>query len=104
MPHSKAAFASMGADPALGNARYLWGHIERRGVLALTKRDAFNWTRGRFKQASELDAPLKILVDHNYLLEQASEERLGPGRRRSLVYQVNRLALTQYSHNAQNQR
>ncbi|MGC7880141.1 YfjI family protein, partial [Desulforudis sp. 1190] len=86
--HAKAAFGEMGADPALDAARCILDWIEHKGLEMFTKRDVFNGLRGRFKRATELDAPLAVLTERGFIREQLVE-RSGPGRRPSPVFEVN---------------
>lgn len=99
IPHAKAAFALMGANPAIEKARHLWAVIERREATAFSKQNVWQWTRGGFKRANELDEPLAVLVERHYIFELQSEQREGPGRKPSRRYRVNPLAV---SHNTQN--
>ncbi len=89
LDHARGAFADMGADPEVERARYVLAWIERSGTDRFTKRDAFEATKGRFKQVSDLEPALDILVDHGYIREEQGADRSGPGRRPSPTYEVN---------------
>lgn len=97
LTHARAAFAFMGTDPEIENAKQLLSWIVERRVSTFTKRDAWQATRGRFKRASELDAPLLLLIEHGYLAEEQPHERPGQGRKPSRSFKVN-----PHTHNSQN--
>ena len=97
LTHAQAAFAFMGTDPEIENAKQLLRWIVDQRVSKFTKRDAWQATRGRFKKASELDAPLSLLVQHGYLVADQPHERPGQGRKPSPAFNVN-----PYTHNSQN--
>jgi len=97
LTHAQAAFAFMGTDPEVENAKKLLSWIVDHRVSKFSKRDAWQATRGRFKKASELDAPLSLLVEHGYLAEEQPHERPGQGRKPSPSFNVN-----PYTHNSQN--
>ena len=86
--HALAAFEAMRADQGLSNAQYLLQWIERHGKTEFAKSEAQQHGKRRFKQANEIDAPLTLLVRHNYIwLRQAAKP--GPGRPASPIYEVN---------------
>jgi hypothetical protein len=93
---AQAAFALIGADPELSHAQRILGWLERAGVTRFSKRDAWQATRGYFKRAAELEAPLRLLCEHGYLREE-TQERSGPGRRPGAIFVVN-----PYSRNSRN--
>ena len=97
LTHAQAAFALMGTDPEIENARQLLSWIRSFKISRFTKRDAWQATRGRFKKASELDPPLSLLVEHGYLAEDQQPDRPGQGRKPSPAFTVN-----PYTHNSQN--
>jgi hypothetical protein len=100
LPHARAAFRTMGTDPAVAEAEYLLGHIRRRAVATLTKRDLFQWTRGHFDQVAELEPALAVLVAHNYLRPMPPPKRDGPGRPASPGFAVNPAVHTQNPQNS----
>jgi len=93
IPHARAAFAEMGASPDVAAARYLLRWITRTQCESFTKRDAFEGTKGRFKRVEELEPALEVLENHWYVAERPREERAGPGRKASPIYDVNPMAL-----------
>jgi hypothetical protein len=102
IPHARAAFATMGADPGVEQAKHILRWILHRGVAAFSKRDLFEGTKGRFKTTDALDKPLALLCSHHYIRQAEVEPRVGPGRPRSQRYEVNPLWLSQNSQNSQN--
>ena len=91
IPHAKAAYGAMDADPALGDARYFADWIQRTGCEWFVKREAHRATRGRFKKAADLNGPLALLVEHGYIRLRPEEKRQGAGRAPSPIYDVNPL-------------
>jgi len=67
IPHAQAAYAEMGADSKIEDAKFLLRWIEKSGKDEFTKRDAHQGTKGRFKQVSMIEPALKILEDHGYI-------------------------------------
>jgi replicative DNA helicase len=96
LDHAQSAFALIGADPEITHAKRILAWIERSGSTRFSKRDVWLSTRGYFKKASELDAPLSLLCEHGYLREERPE-RSGPGRKPGAVFTV-----LGRSHNSQN--
>lgn len=89
IPHARAAFAEMGADPALNDAVHILSWIKRKELSTVTKREIFEGTKGRFKKVNELENPLRLLIEHGYIREPAPGERQGPGRSPSPTFEVN---------------
>ena len=89
IPHARAAFAEMGADPEVEDARYVLHWIEQRGCSTFKKTEVFEGTRGRFKKVAAMEPALALLSTHGYIRPQPMEERAGPGRKPSLTYEVN---------------
>ncbi len=103
VPHARAAFAEIGADPSVAAARHVLSWIDRKQIATFTKRDAFEGVKGRFRRAADLDPVLDLLSDHTYIRAREMDERSGPGRKPSQVYDVNPLYTSAHnSHNSQN--
>ena len=102
VPHARAAFALMGADPTMADATYLLDWLVSRQTTSISKRDLFDATKGRFKRVKNLDAGLVILAEHDYIRQRAQPHRSGPGRKPSPEFDVNPFAWSQNSHNPQN--
>ena len=102
LAHARATFVEMGADPDVEAAQHLLAWIERSGVETFTKRDAYQGTKGRFKRVEALEPALATLVEHGYIRERPTEERRGPGRKPSPIYEVNPAVLRGNSGNCGN--
>jgi replicative DNA helicase len=110
IPHAQAAFAEMGTDPTVEDAKHVLKWIERKGIESFSKRDAFDETKGRFAKVSALEPALDLLVTHSFIREKEPQERTGPGRKPSTRYEVNPLIAgvpvvdpySQNSHYSQN--
>ena len=102
IPHAKAAFDEMGANPDIDAARYILDWINKKGLEAFSKRDLFQGIKGRFKQVKDLEPGLKLLTDHGFIREKAmpDEDPSRPGRKPSTIYEVN--PHPHNSHNPQN--
>ena len=100
--HARAAFEEMGADPAVGRARYLLGHIQRRGIASFSEREAFQWTKTRFQRMAVLRSALGILDEHGFIRRRPGDNRSGAGRPTSPIHDVNPLWLAQNPQNPQN--
>ncbi|MBI3073014.1 MAG: DUF3987 domain-containing protein [Deltaproteobacteria bacterium] len=109
LAHALVAFEQMGADPDVEAAKTVLRTIERKGLRSFTKRDLFEWLKGRFRRVDQLAPALKILGEHNFLRERPPEPRGGPGRPSSAVIDVNPALRAERweegpsdSHNSQN--
>lgn len=98
LSHSLRAFRSMGADPTLQAAKKLWGWASK--LERFTKREAQVGNRATFKKASDLDAPLQVLVEHGFIRPRKQAERTGAGQPPSPSFETNPAA--QNAQNAQN--
>ena len=85
--HALIAFDMMGADKALEQARKIWRWIERGNYRAFTKRDCFRALQGSFHRAQNMDEPLKVLQERNYI--QEIKQQASSGGRPSKKYYVN---------------
>lgn len=91
IPHARAAYACMGADPAIEDAKRILAWVRREGLESFSKRELFQALRGYFKRVSQLESPLAVLQEHGYIRIRAAEPRGGAGRKPSPVYEVNPL-------------
>ncbi|HEY6401202.1 MAG TPA: DUF3987 domain-containing protein, partial [Blastocatellia bacterium] len=92
IPHAQAAFAEMGADPLVEDAKHLLRWIEREQIEAFTKREFHFSNRGRFKKVTELEPVLELLEAHGYIRTLARATEPGkPGRKQSQLFKVNPL-------------
>ncbi|MBL8796320.1 MAG: DUF3987 domain-containing protein [Planctomycetia bacterium] len=102
IPHARAAYAQMGADPVIEEAKFVLRWLQRKQLTTVTEREVFEGTKGRFKRVEHLRPALGVLVNHGYLHQQAAPARTGAGRRPSPAYQVNPACYSHNSHNSQN--
>jgi hypothetical protein len=102
IPHAKAAFAEMGADPVVERAKGILRWIEHRKLSSFTCRDLHQGMRGMFKRVAELGSPLNLLVDHAFIRVREDRSPGGPGRRTSPTYDVNPLWASWRARNTPN--
>jgi replicative DNA helicase len=92
--HARAVFDLMGADPRVGDARWLLAWIARTNQVQFSRRDAHQAARGRFRKASDLEPALRLLEEHGYLRRvdpEPSQDPHGRGRPASPRFVVNPL-------------
>lgn len=89
IPHARAAFQEMGADPDLDDARYLLEVLRRREASEFSRRELYQWARGRFRRVEALDPGLRLLEQHFYARPREGERAAGKGRPASPAYEVN---------------
>jgi hypothetical protein len=102
LPHALAAFALLGADERLEQARHLWQAVVRNvgsegsecSECGVTRRDLHQWvrTRQQYQRAEEIDPVIQVLVDHYYLRPVPGAGAAGRGNA-SPRYDVNPRAL-----------
>jgi replicative DNA helicase len=86
IPHARAAYAEMGADPEIQDARKLLQWIESgksAADLRFTRREAHRANPSKFPKVTDLDPALKLLEAHGYI--RALESK----RRDSTTYEIN---------------
>ncbi len=103
VPHALAAFAEMGADPAVADARYIRRWIAAHGVGSFTKRELFQATKGRFRQVRAMEPAIAVLLEHGHLVERPAPDHPGPGRKPSPVFEVLGTEGSQNAHYSHNQ-
>jgi replicative DNA helicase len=92
--HARAVFDLMGADPRVGDARWLLDWISRTEQVQFSRRDAHQAARGRFRKATDLEPALRLLEEHGYLRRvdpEPSRDPHGRGRPASPRFVVNPL-------------
>jgi hypothetical protein len=92
--HARAVFDLMGADPRVGDARWLLDWISRTDQVQFSRRDAHQAARGRFPKATDLEPALRLLEEHGYLRRvdpEPSRDPHGRGRPASPRFVVNPL-------------
>jgi hypothetical protein len=94
LPHAKAAFALMGADPRTHDAQQIlkWlknatgdsvktvNSVKGGGLFAVSRRDIHAGVFGGSRRAEELEPALGLLVEFGYLRQADEQQRPGPGR------------------------
>jgi hypothetical protein len=88
IPHARAAFAEMGADLVVENAKKILRWIEHEEFSSFTRRDAHQAMRSTFTHAEQLDASLNMLVEHR-LIRQQPNHATGRGRPPGPAFDVN---------------
>ena len=83
--HAVIAFDLMGAGTSLDGARKVWRWVEKNRFEAFTKRDCFNALKATFHRVANIEDPLKVLEERNYI--QAETQKTGG--RPSIMYRVN---------------
>jgi len=92
--HRRKVSAMMDADPRLGDARKLWGWIEREQRTEFKAWEAHKDLQSeRFPTPDSLDTAMNMLIRHQLIRQQELPDRKGPGRKPAVTYQVNPLAL-----------
>lgn len=86
--HTMAAFEVMGADPAVQDAAKILRWIERHKRLSFSKKEAFDGSA--FERASDLDEPLRVLVERGFIRPETHPKGAQARRgRKSERYEVN---------------
>ncbi|MBI4369726.1 MAG: DUF3987 domain-containing protein [Elusimicrobia bacterium] len=93
IPHARAAYSCMGADPAIEDAKRVLSWVRRERLGNFSKRELFQALKGYFKRVSQLEPALAALQEHGYIRNRAVAPRPGAGRKPSPVYEVNPLWL-----------
>jgi replicative DNA helicase len=99
IPHAKAAYAEMGADPQIENAKRLLRWIEKADQSSFTKREAHQNNKGRFKKVTDIEPALELLEAHGYIRARIDHADPRPGRKPSQIFDVNPILLSS-SHNS----
>jgi hypothetical protein len=106
VPHARAAFSSMGADPRVQGAKHLLKAIRRKAWSSFSRRELQQSVKGseRFNDADQLDASLQVLVERGFIrpLVSPSMSERGRGRPAGISYEVNPYTLRQNPQNSQN--
>jgi DNA polymerase-1 len=89
IPHAIAAFDLMGANATLTGARRVWKWVADNRLTAFSKRDGFVGNRAGFETVDELQPCLDLLERHYLIRPRQAQQRTGPGRKPSPVYEVN---------------
>ena len=85
--HAKKAYQIMGTDENQENAQYILKKIIKNGITEATKTELRLKCR-KFTANEQLDEPLNLLINHNYL-KSIERPYSGTGRRPENIYLVN---------------
>jgi len=83
--HALIAFDLMGADTSLEGARKVWRWVEKKRFGEFTKRDCFNALKATFHRVANIEEPLTVLIERNYIQTETQKT----GGRPSIKYFVN---------------
>jgi replicative DNA helicase len=78
--HAKAAYDTIGADPATAHARAILQYLHTTRPAQISARDLMRALRGRFSKASDAAAPLAILESHGWIRQRPAAPAQGRGR------------------------
>lgn len=73
--HAKIAFDIMGTNEDLELAQDVLNWINTEGKKSFTRRDIYSALHNNFQKATQVDAPLNILIDHGYIKECAAKRK-----------------------------
>jgi hypothetical protein len=102
IPHAKAVFRRMGADPVARGAVRIVRWFVRCTLTRFTIRDCYRALRGTFQKVEDVKPCLDFLAEHGYVRPIEEPAREGPGRRPSPAYAVNPGVPGQNGQNGQN--
>jgi hydrogenase maturation factor len=86
--HAKAAYDTIGADPATASARAILQWLTTTRPAQVTTRDLMRGLRGRFPKAADLTAPLQILESRGWIRPRPGQPPQGRGRPGSPAWDV----------------
>ena len=86
--HATSVFQIMGRDDSVALAEHIVHTIQRHDMRVFSKSDVHQKVRRRVDTPDELDGPLKLLVDHNFI-RHVPQASTGPGRKPSPAYETN---------------
>jgi replicative DNA helicase len=103
IPHAQSAYAEMGADPLVEDAKYILRWLERERPEKPTRRDIHQGTKGRFRTVVSIDPVIELLIQHGYLRPVGGSAEARRGRKASQPYEINPYFLdtAHNSHNSQ---
>jgi putative DNA primase/helicase len=86
IPHTLAAFALMGADQTVADAKYLLLYLRAKHEICLKQNDLYRACHGRIPKMDRLTKALAVLIDRNMISEPFAEPT---GGRPSIRFFVN---------------
>jgi hypothetical protein len=93
LPHARAAFGLMGADPHVENSRCLLKWMRDGRLADFARREAHRVLGARVTKVEQLDPVLELLVRHGFIRPEGQPDRDGAGRKSSPRYAVNPVIL-----------
>lgn len=84
--HAKAAFAMMGSDPAIPDAKFILQWIIRNGADSFRRGDLHKALHGKFQRVDRLIKALQVLSERHIISEPQDRPT---GRRPEIIYTVN---------------
>jgi hypothetical protein len=101
LQHAQAAFAQMGGDGEVEDAKRLLGWIQRSGQPRFTKRQIYQGTKGHFRTVAAMEPALRVLADARYIRPMPPEPKPSVGRPPSPTFEVNPNLGSHITHNPQ---
>jgi len=86
--HAKAAYDTIGADPATASARAVLQWLTTTHAAQVTIRDLMRGMRDRFPKATDLSVPLQILESRGWIRQRPGHSPQGRGRPAAAVWDV----------------
>ena len=86
--HAKAAYDTIGADPATANARAVLQWLRNTSTAQFTARDLLHAMRQRFAKTADLGGPLQILESHGWIRQRPAARAQGRGRPPAPAWEV----------------
>jgi hypothetical protein len=86
--HALIAFAEMGRDSSLDDARAVLAWIRREGKGEFTRRDCHYMFKNRFPRIDDLQPALDVLCERGFIRPKPAPVAVGRGRP-SMIYEVN---------------
>jgi hypothetical protein len=93
LTHAEFVLSQMGTNEATRDAQHLLAWIIRNGESRFVEREAFEGTKGRFKDMSRLRCALRALCERHYISPPRHGQTGKVGRPTSPSYDVNPSAL-----------
>ncbi|MGH3380745.1 MAG: DUF3987 domain-containing protein [Actinoallomurus sp.] len=86
--HAKAAYDTIGADPATSDAKALLDWTRHTARTRFAARDAQPALRSRFKKITDTEPALRVLETHGWIRRLPTPPRTGRGRPTAPTYEV----------------
>jgi len=102
IPHAKAAYLQMDADPNLSGAKRVLNCLRKNAKPTLSTQEIWQSTKGYFRKMEGLQVALKILEGHNYIRVLPNQEPNRPGKKAAPIYEINPLWSPCNSYNPSN--